>query len=422
MFFAALTFIAAFSIEAIGTVVSVIGLSTLFGANPIIMTMAVALDVGKLVVVALLYKYWGELNKLMRAYGLIAACITMIITSAGAAGYLAGEFQKAIVGTQEGALKVQVLKEEQLKLEARKKQIDDQIANLPSNFSRSRVTLMKQFEEEQKQVTARLAKINEELPQVKIAQISTEAKAGPILYIAKAFGITVEEAVKWVILMIIFVFDPLAVFLIVAGNFLLDRHRRSALAGLDVVAVAGPPSIIGVAQPSADAVTKRQIDDEYLNQVDDRHTLHDDGPVARTYQEVAPEFKPPIEEDEPVIAQVQGPTNYTPPPEALQQPPHPTFNDPAPAPVKSVMDDKLQHEIEQASRAGMSLEAWRETQLAKLDRIQGEVDAINALVQPREQITKSTLGLVEPDPTVRGLDQMEIGYKTGAYRSGTQSK
>lgn len=227
MFFAVLTFLAAFAIETIGTIVSVIGLSALFGTNPIIIALAVALDVGKLVVVALLYKYWGELNRLMRVYGLIAAAVTMTITSAGAAGYLSGEFQKAMVGTQEVALKVDLLKEEQARLQARKEQIDQQIAALPERFSAGqRVRMINQFKAEQTTITNRLAEIDRELPTLKVDQINVEAKAGPILYIAKAFDISVEEAVKWVILMIIFVFDPLAVFLIVAGNFLLDKRRR----------------------------------------------------------------------------------------------------------------------------------------------------------------------------------------------------
>lgn len=222
MFFAVLTFFAALSIETLGTIISVIGLSTLFGGNPIIVAMAVSLDVGKVVVVSLMYKYWRQLTIMMKTYGLLALVVTMTITSAGAAGYLSGEFQKAITNTQEGELRISVLQEEQLKLEQRKKQIDDQIANLPSNYSRSRITLMREFESEQKAINSRLAQISQELPELKIQQIGTEAKAGPIMYISKAFDVPVEEAVKWVILMIIFVFDPLAVFLIIAGNFLLE--------------------------------------------------------------------------------------------------------------------------------------------------------------------------------------------------------
>jgi hypothetical protein len=225
--FAILTFLVAFSIEGLGTLVSVIGLSALFGANPIIIAFAIALDAGKLVVVSLLYKYWKKLNALMRSYALIAAMITMIITSAGAAGYLSGEFQKAMTGSAEGSVKVAALVKEQSKLEERKKQIDRQIENIPEKYSaRQRTAAINQFKEEQQQVTKRLTEIDKELPELQTKQISVEAKAGPILAIAKSFNITPEEAVKWVILFIILVFDPLAVFLIVAGNFLYDKHKE----------------------------------------------------------------------------------------------------------------------------------------------------------------------------------------------------
>jgi hypothetical protein len=86
---------------------------------------------------------------------------------------------------------------------------------------------MNQFKAEQKQATDRLTEIDKELPTLQVNQLSVEAKAGPILTIAKSFDIPVEQAIKYVILMIIFVFDPLAVFLIVAGNFLLEQRRKA---------------------------------------------------------------------------------------------------------------------------------------------------------------------------------------------------
>lgn len=229
MIFILLTFLTAFLIEGLGTIVSVIGLSTLFGANPIIIALAIALDVGKLVVVSMLYKFWGKMKFLMKSYALIAATVTMLITSAGAAGYLTGEFQKAIVGTQETSLKVDVLKQQQAKYEERKRQIDDQIANLPSKTTvNQRIRMMKQFQDEQKALQVKIEEIDTQLPELQMKQIGVEAKAGPILYISKAFDVPVEVAVKYVVLMIIFVFDPLAVFLIVAGNFLLGLRDKEA--------------------------------------------------------------------------------------------------------------------------------------------------------------------------------------------------
>lgn len=229
MFFIALTFLSAFSIEVLGTLVSVIGLSTLFGANPIIIALAISLDAGKLVVVSLLYSRWKQMNLLMRSYALLAAFVTMVITSAGAAGYLSGEFQKAILGTQEGATQVSILKEQIAKYEARKKQIDDQIARIPDATSaRDRTRIIANFRVEQVDLQKKIASIDVQLPALQVKQIGVEAKAGPILYVAKAFNIPVEEAVKWVILMIIFVFDPLAVYLIIAGNFLLAQRNKQA--------------------------------------------------------------------------------------------------------------------------------------------------------------------------------------------------
>ena len=234
MFFIILTFLTAFSIEGLGTYVSVIGLSTLFGANPIIIVLAVALDAGKLVVVTLLYSRWKILSKIMKTYALFAAIITMIITSAGAAGYLSGEFQKAILGTQEGSLKVDVLKGQIAKYEERKKQIDAQIAVLPEKTTvTQRLRLMNGFKTEQEELQVKIADIDKQLPDLQIRQIGVETKAGPILYIAKAFDIPVESAVKYVILLIIFVFDPLAVFLIIAGNFLLHQRRTKGTSLVD---------------------------------------------------------------------------------------------------------------------------------------------------------------------------------------------
>ena len=188
MFFIILTFCAALFIEGLGSLVSVIGISALFGANPIIIALAVALDVGKIVVVSLLYTYWKELSKLMKTYALMAAAVTMVITSAGAAGYLSGEFQKSIMGTKEGELKVAVLKEQQAKYQTRKAQIDDQIAALPTKTTvNQRLRLMNGFKAEQKALDAKIAEIDKSLPELQVKQIGVEAKAGPIVSISKAF-------------------------------------------------------------------------------------------------------------------------------------------------------------------------------------------------------------------------------------------
>ena len=386
MFFIALTFIAAFLIEGLGTLVSVIGLSTLFGANPIIIALAISLDIGKIVVVSLLYTYWKKLGAIMKSYALIAATITMIITSAGAAGYLSGEFQKAILGTQEGSLKVDVLKTEQAKLEARKKQIDDQIANLPANYSRSRVTLMKQFEAEQKQVTDRLNKISEELPQLQIAQIGTEAKAGPILYIAKALDVPVEVAVKWVILMIIFVFDPLAVFLIIAGNFLVHQrkmHKETSVADADLFEEESLQRRIDVA---------KEVFSEPQLKVPEQ---------AATPEQMETLFAKKLEEFEPEKHGGEFPS------ELDDKPREPIFEVLTPTPTPAPEPEPAQPTIESGANGSL-----RFRDPPPQEEIQPLITEHPTPPKEREKITLSTLGAVKPDPKTI----VDVGALTPANR------
>lgn len=225
MLFAILVLATALFIEGIGTFISILGLSALFAGSPVVITMAVALDIGKVVAVSFVYKNWAKISWLMKLYMTIATVVLMTITSAGVFGYLSGEFQKAIAGNNQQNVIITALEEEKTRLQTRKQEIDAQIANLPKNFVNSRVRLMNQFKEETTRINDRLAKIDEELPKLRVDVIGQNVKIGPIIYVAEAFKTTPEQAVKWVILTIIFVFDPLAIALLVAGNFLLAQRK-----------------------------------------------------------------------------------------------------------------------------------------------------------------------------------------------------
>ena len=226
MLFATLVFISAFLIESIGSYISIVGLSALFSTNPVIITLALSLDIAKVITVSFLYKQWKNIPRTMKYYMTAAAAILMIITSSGAAGYLSAEFQKAIIPTKGSEIQVKAMTEEKTRLESRKVEIDKQISQLPPENVRGRQKLQKQFAGELDHINTRIVEIDQELPKLQMEQVDVNAHAGPILYIAQAFDTTVESAVKYVILLIIFVFDPLAVALIIAGNFLIDQKRK----------------------------------------------------------------------------------------------------------------------------------------------------------------------------------------------------
>lgn len=221
-----LIFAAAVLLEVLGTAISVIGLSSLFMGSPVVVTLAIALDFAKLVAVSFLYKFWKKISWLMRTYMTAASLILILITSAGAFGFLSGEFQKAISDTNTSGIMISSLSEEQGRLQKRKEEIDKQISQLKDDNVRGRTRLMATFGPEIKRINDRLAVIDAELPALKMETIKKNVKVGPIIYVAEAFNTTPEQAVKWVILLIIFVFDPLAIALLIAGNFLVDQRAK----------------------------------------------------------------------------------------------------------------------------------------------------------------------------------------------------
>ena len=239
MTFIFLIFTTAFLMEAIGSYISIFGLSALFAGDIIILGMALILDIAKVVSVSFLYQYWKDIKAVMRYYMLAAVIVLMIITSAGAFGYLSGAFQKAMQPNMEVMLKVESFKHEQERLTAEKTQlidqrtkIDEQIANLPASSIKGRRQLIASFKPEIDRIASRIETVTKRSDELTSEILKTESDniektvhTGPITYISKAFDISVEDASKWIILTIISVFDPLAVILIIAGNFLVALRK-----------------------------------------------------------------------------------------------------------------------------------------------------------------------------------------------------
>jgi hypothetical protein len=386
VFFILLTFASALLLEGLGSALSVIGITKLFGFSPLIIALAIALDLGKVTAVSLLYSYYKQLSFLMKSYAFVAATVTMIITSAGASGYLSGKFQEAIIGTKEGEQKVQVLKEQQARYQERKKQIDDQIAKLPERTTvNQRLRLMNGFKVEQKTLDDKIASIDKELPDLQLKQIGTEAKAGPILYVAKAFDISVEQAVKYVILLIIFVFDPLAIFLIIAGNFLWAQRRISKLT----------PELesLPTKEPSPEENSMFDIDKSWPQSSQEQGAF-DPAYDARGHERWQPSY-------EPIYTELQ---------------PTPQQGDPLPPVTGTWSEDFTFHaaeplkvpelEPEVQELEGLLTEERRYVPSGVLSPIDVSTEHVPDAHQSdefptelkREEITRSSLGLIEPDP------------------------
>lgn len=231
MIFGSFLMFIAVMIAGVSAYFSVYGLAHIFAATFwSVVIMGGVLEVGKLVATSFLYRYWDTLRWSLRIYLLSAILGLMAITSAGIFGYLSNAYQQDTVGVKDVVARIELLDTELKTLSERDQQINADIDRIGSNFVTARQNMMKQYTPEKSKITERIALIRSEKLDLSTKQLEVEAHTGPIIYIAKAMGKGIDEAVMWMICLIIFVFDPLAVALTIGANIALSTprptHRR----------------------------------------------------------------------------------------------------------------------------------------------------------------------------------------------------
>jgi len=248
MFLTILTFLSAISISVIAAGYSIIGLATLFAGAviPIIM-MGSALEVGKLVAASWLYHNWNSnVPRLLKAYLFSAIIILIFITSMGIFGFLSKAHLDQVKPTSSNNIKIELLdnqiKSQQLIIDRSQKTLTLLDKALEVYIDKEFVT--RGLKERKKQEPERLelntaikeasneiGKLSEEKGILSLEQNKIEAEVGPIKYVAELiYGENAENnfdsAVRIVILILIFVFDPLAVLLLIAANISLRQWRQ----------------------------------------------------------------------------------------------------------------------------------------------------------------------------------------------------
>ena len=251
MFLTILTFLSALSISIIAAGYSIIGLATLFaGAAVPIIAMGSALEIGKLVAASWLYQNWrSDVPKLLKAYLFTAIIVLIFITSMGIFGFLSKAHLDQVQPTSGNTIKIktidnQIVRQQNIidRSEKTLTQLDKSIEVFLNNDFASRGLKERQKQEEErnqlntaiKNASDEIAKLSNEKATLQIAQDKIEAEVGPIKYIAELiYGKDAQshfdEAVRIVILILIFVFDPLAVLLLIAANISLKQWRMKKI-------------------------------------------------------------------------------------------------------------------------------------------------------------------------------------------------
>ena len=254
--------LSALSVSVSAAFYSVSGLSKLFaGATFEVIIMASSLDVSKLVIASLLYQYWGKINKLLRFYLTLATIILVLITSAGIYGFLSAAYQET--ATKSGIVdkRVEVLELRKNRfIDSRdyfiieKGVLDKSISSLRDGLSNNviqykdketgqiitttssstRKALQNELNNaviQRDKISVKLETATDSINSIDIKILDTESSAeiaselGPLKYLSELTNKPMNVIINVLLLIIIFVFDPLAISLVIASNFMFNQLK-----------------------------------------------------------------------------------------------------------------------------------------------------------------------------------------------------
>ena len=251
----------ALSVSLSAAFYSISGLSKLFaGAAFAVIVMAASLEIAKLVIASLLYQYRKNLPRLLKYYLSIACVILILITSMGIYGFLSAAYQEtaakagsidsqiALIETKRDNIKEQLFVYNDEKANINKSvtslrnglsnnviQYTDTLGNVITTTSRAtRNALERQLDQaidRQDVINKKIDDLNlklfeyeEEIVEVKLSD-AVSSELGPLKYLSGLTGYPMDKIINWLLLTIIFVFDPLAIALVVAANFAFEQIR-----------------------------------------------------------------------------------------------------------------------------------------------------------------------------------------------------
>lgn len=248
-----LLYFTAICLSAVAAYYSIAGLASIFAAAVIpIVVMGSALEFAKLVVASWIYRSWHQIPILMRAYFTTALIILMLLTSMGIFGYLSKAHLDQAVPTGDVSSKLAIydekIKTEKDNIEAARAQLKQMDSAVDQTMSRSddskgaeRSLQIRRSQQKERAnllneigtAQGKIAKLNDERAPIASELRKVEAEVGPIKYIAALlYGDNpdqniLEKAVRIVIIMIVIVFDPLAVLLLMAASIQLKPEGET---------------------------------------------------------------------------------------------------------------------------------------------------------------------------------------------------
>ena len=308
MLFGYLTLFTALIISLSSAVYSILGLTAIFASAfwPIVV-LGGSLEFGKIVTTLWLHKYWDRAELQYKVYLSFAVAVLMLLTSMGVFGFLSKAHLDQAVPSGDVAAKVQIfddkIKTQRDNIDAARKalaQMDsavdqtmsrstteqgaDKAAGLRRSQARERTVLQNDISKAQKEITV----LQEQRAPIASEMRKVEAEVGPIKYIAAlVYGDnpeanTLEKAVRWVIILIVIVFDPLALTLLLAATKTFEWER-----GINILAPKKR-------EEEYDNVVRYNSKDNTWSNIDNLEPVFDREEIPLEEPEIAPKKKEQI--------------------------------------------------------------------------------------------------------------------------------
>jgi len=277
--------LSALSVSASAAFYSVSGLGKMFaGASLQVMILAGSLEFAKLVTASLLYEYWDKLNRTLKYYLLISTIVLILITSAGIYGFLSSAYQETAFKVENQDKNVQML-DKRIKIiqgeisrfekEANQKNLRvGQVTNIRTSLQQAQDQLIfkskstssvrsqikdidleiKRIDSEIKVLNDSISSKNNQITSIENRKLEASSNSdlakevGPLKYIADLTGSSLAQVVNWYILILMFVFDPLAIALVLASNFAFSKIKSLDIQKQEIVS-----------QPSIEVINEKPI-------------------------------------------------------------------------------------------------------------------------------------------------------------------
>ena len=324
-FFPFLVALSAFSLAGAAAFFSVTGLSKLFGgAQEAVIIMASSLEFSKLVTASFLHKYWKTIDWKLKTYLTIGTVTIMFITSAGIYGFLSSAYSETSnkLDNIDGQIalveqKKKIIQDDIDRLESNQKLKQDRVqslitlrsqqeARVDSLYNKGRASIAKRVEDQISQSNSEITRVTTETDDLgqkiqskndEIAKLDTEVLAlknndvagevGPLKYISKLTGYSMDSVVNFFILLLIFVFDPMAVCLVIATNITLERIGMKSLA--DIIPKKKEEEEVSEAEAVGEEVVEEVVEEE-VEAVEEEVEVGEEEVEEEEYKDTAEEI------------------------------------------------------------------------------------------------------------------------------------